>query len=250
MARMEFLSENLFNTTTQAKVDSNTTTVEYLFDRSTSLGYSSDGYNSTTATMISVEFSAPQVISHILMQNHNLRDFRLFYDSATANSLLVDATNSNTSTYLAFSSVTVSSVQLQMNNTIEGSVEKEIRELFIGERHVQFERNPTVKKWKPMIFRKQIEHEMPDGGTVLFNIKDKYRASLAWEYITDDFRDDLYTVHRSALPLYFVPFPTATAWLGEAYETVWTGGFDFKHATNDKDQGWSGSINLKETPGR
>jgi hypothetical protein len=250
MARMEFLSANLMNTTTQLKVDSNTITGEYLFDRNTTLGYSSNGYGSTTATVISIEFSAPQVLSHILIQNHNLKDFRVFYNSATANSLDIETTNSNTSTYLSFSSVTVSSVQIQMNDTIAGHVEKSIGELVLSERLVKFERNPSVKKWKPTIFRKQIEHEMPDGGAVLFNIQDKYRASLSWDFLSEDFRDDLYNVYTSADPLYFVPFPTSTAWLGEACETVWAGGFDFKHATNDKVQGWSGSVNLKQTPSR
>ncbi len=250
MARMEFLSANLLNTTTQLKVESNTVTAEYLFDRNTALGYTTSGYNSTTATVVSIEFSTPQVLSHILIQDHNLRAFRLFYDSATANSLQVVSGNSATSHYITFASVTVSSVQLQMDNTIAGSIEKTVGELVFTDRLLQFERNPSVKKWKPTVFRKQIEHSMPDGGTVLFNIRDKYQAGLSWEFITSTFRDDLFDVYAAADPLYFVPFPTTTAWDGDAYETAWVGDFDFKHATNDKVQGFSGSIMLKETPGR
>ena len=250
MARMEFLSQNKLNTTTQLKVESNTVTSEYLFDRNTELGYTTSGYNSTTATVVSIEFLVPTVLSHVLIQDHNLRAFRLFYDSATANSITIVSGNSATSHYISFASVTVSSIQLQMDNTIQGSIEKTVGELVFLERTLQFERNPSVKKWRPTVVRKQIEHEMPDGGAVLFNIQDKYKADLSWEFITTGFRDDLYDLYAAADPLYFIPFPTTTSWGGDAYETVWVGDFDFKHSTNDKAQGFSGSIRLKEGPSR
>ncbi len=251
MAKMEFLTPNLLNTTTQLKVDSATNLSSYLFDRNLTLGYTSSGYNSTTSTVISIEFSSPTVISHVLLQNHNLRAFRLFYDSATANSLVPTVTtNSATSSYYSFSSVTVSSVQIQMDNTIAGSAEKSIGEFVVGERTVQFERNPSVEKWKPVVFRKQVMHEMPDGGTVLFNIKDKYQAKLSWKFITSSFRDQIFSVYTAADPIYFLPFPTTTAWDGAAYESAWVGNFDFMHSTNDKAQGFTGSILLKETPSR
>lgn len=250
MARMEFLSENRLNTTTQAKVDSNTVTAAYAFDRSTSLGYSSSGYNSDTSTIFSVEFAVPTVLSHFLMQTHNLKGFRVFYNSATANSLAIVTANSATNYYLTFNSVTVSSIQVQMDTTIAGGVEKSLGELVVAERQIQFERNPSVQNWSPTVYRKQIEHEMPDGGAVLFNIQDKYQASLSWEFITQTFRDGLKTVYDTATPLYFLPFPTTTGWDGSAYESVWTGDFNFKHATNDKTQGYSGDIMLKQSPSR
>jgi hypothetical protein len=248
---MEFLGENLLNTTTQLKIDSNTDLASYLFDRSVALGYTTNGYTGATTTVISVEFSSPVVLSHVLMQNHNLKGFRLFYNSVTANALVpAVTTNSETSSYFSFASVTVSSVQLQMDTTIAAGVERSVGELVLLERQLQFERNPTVKKWKPTVFRKQIEHEMPDGGTAVFNIRDKYRASLSWDYVTTSFRDALFGVFQTADPLYFVPFPTTTGWDGVAYEAAWVDDFDFKHTTNDKVQGFSGSILLKETPSR
>ena len=250
MARMEFLSENRLNTSTQLKVDSNTTTAAYLFDRNATLGYSSNGYSGATGTVISVEFTTPQVLSHILLQEHNLKGFRVYYNSATANSLAIVSGNSSTSYYLAFSSVTVSSIQLQGDSVIAGSGEKNVGELIVGNRLSQFERNPSVKKFSPTIFRKQVEHEMPDGGAVLFNIKDKYRANLSWEFITSTFQSELLGIFSDGDPLYFLPFPTTTLWDGAAYECAWVGDFNFRHATNDKTQGYSGSILLKETPAR
>lgn len=249
MARMEFLGENQLNTTTQVIVDSSSDLAAYLFDRNTELGYTTVGYDSTTSTVISIEFPEPTVLSHVLLQGHNLKSFSVFYNSATASSLYSVTTNSATDSYIAFNSVTVSSIQIQLNSTIAGHVEKVIGELVLAERQLVFERNPTQRKWAPTIFRKQVEHEMPDGGTVLFNIKDKYRASLYWDYVADTFYDGLLSVFSTGFPLYFLPFPTTTAWDGKANEVAWVGDFDFKHATNDKDQGFSGSMLLKETPG-
>lgn len=250
MARMEFLSANLLNTSTQLHVESNLVTAPYLFDRSVSLGYSSDGFIGATTTVISVEFDAATVLSHILIQNHNMKNFRLFYNSVTANSLEVITSNSATSSYFLVNSVTVSSIQLQIDATMLGTDEKQVGELVLSERLIQFERNPTQSQWNPTVFRKQIEYEMPDGGTSVFNVKDKYRTTMSWEFITSSFRDSLFSIYEDAVPLYFLPFPTTTGWDGGAYESVWTGDFDFKHATNDKQQGYSGSLTLKETPGR
>lgn len=248
MARMEFLDENFLNTTTQIQVDSGTSTISYLFDRNRSLGFTSVGYDGATSTVLSIEFDSPTAISHVLMQGHNLKDFRVFYDSTTANSLDVVSSNSSSSYYLSFSTTTVSSIQIQMDSAFP-SGEKNVGELIITERLVQFERNPTVSKWKPMVYRKQVVHEMPDGGAATFNVKDKYRAQLSWKFITESFYDDLTTVYNAGEPFYFIPFPTATAWDGVGHEVMWIGNFDFKHSTNDKDQGYEGKITLRETPG-
>lgn len=250
MARMEFLTENQYNTTTSVKVNNNTDAVQYLFDKNVDIDYSTSGYTgSTTVATISIEFSSPVVLSHMILQNHNLRDFRVYYNSATANSLNVTTQNSNTSTYLSFSSVTVNSIQLDHSSAMTG-VERSIGELHVGERLVQFERNPTVDKFVPVLDRKQIVHEMPDGGVVTYNIKSKYRASLQWDFITPTFRNQLFSVYEDADPMFFIPEPTTTSWNGIGNEVVWVGDFDFNHSTNDKNQGYSGKLLLRQTPSR
>lgn len=249
MADAEFLSENLYNTTTMVKVDAvNTATVAYLFDKNRALGFTTVGYTGATATVISVEFATPTVVSHVLLQRHNLKGWRLFYNSTTANSLHTTSTNSQSSTYLAFASVTVSSIQLQLDSTIAGTGERTVGELVVAEREVAFERNPNHGDFRSLLRRKQVVHEMPDGGTVLFNIKDKYRAELHWDFISTSFHNTLLALYEAAVPLYFLPFPTATSWDGRAYEVSWLGDFDFRPGTNDKTQGYSGSIALAETP--
>lgn len=247
MALMEFLSKNLLNTTTMLTVDSGTATMAYLFDRNISLGYSTYGYNSTTATVLSIVFDETTPVSHILLQNHNLKKFSVFYDSTTANSIQAFTTNSQTSNYISFSTISAKSIQIQVEDTIAGSVEKSIGELVISDRELSFTRNPTAKLFKPVIDRTQVRHVMPDGGITLFNIKDKYKAKIGLRYITDSFYDSLLDLYEEANPLYFVPFPTSTGWDGKAYQCVWPGKWDFSYSANVKESGYSGNIVIEET---
>jgi len=248
MAVMEFHRANLLNTTTMLRVDANqTSTAQYLFDKNRRLGFSSSGYNSTTATTISVQFATPTVVSHVFMIGHNIRDYILYYNSATGNSLASSTTNSGTSTYFSFASTTVNSIQIQLNNTIAGSVEKSINELVVTERQYVFERNPPIDDFRYAIRRKQIKHEMPDGGVVLFNVRDKYTAEITASFFSQSSYDTLFGIFDAALPLYFVPFPTTTGWNGQAYECVWSGDFDFRYATNVKSPGFTGTITIEET---
>lgn len=247
MAEMEFLKTNILDTTTMLTIDSGTGTSQYLFNRNTKLGYSSVGYNSTTATTIIVTFNSTTPVSHILLQGHNLKQFELFYDTQTAGHTLASyTTNSETSTYISFSTVSAANIQLKMTDTIQGSVEKNVGEFIITERQMVFTRNPNAALYNPFIDRKQIEHEMPDGGTILFNVKDKFKAKIGLRYISTSFYNSLLSIYEDADALYFVPFPTTTSWNGKAYHVVWRGGFDFKFVDNVKNY-YSGNILLKET---
>lgn len=248
MGEMEFLRRNILNTTTMVGVDSNTDLVQYLFDRNPNIGWSSSGYNSTTATTITVAFDSTTPVSHILLQKHNLKDFELFYDTNTAGySLASYSTNSDSSSYISFNTVSASKILLVMNDTIQGSVEKSVGELIISDREMSFDRNPSVDTFNPIIKRAQIEHIMPNGGSVLYNIKDKYRAKIGLKFIESAFYSNLLTIYESAVPLYFVPIPTSTAWDGKAYTVNWVGDFNFKYAENTKNH-WSGEITLREIP--
>ena len=247
MANMEFHKPNYINTTTIIAVDAgNTGTAEFLIDKNTKLGFISSGYDSTTSTVITVEFQAIRKISHVFIQNHNLKSFRVFYNSATANSLLSTTTNSATSTYLEFSTISVQSISLQMDSTINGSEEKQVGEFVVTERQYVFERNPPIQSFKYKKDRKQIRHVMPDGGISLFNIQNKYNTKLKLEYFSQTSINTLFSIYDEGNPVYFVPEPTTTGWLGEAFPCVWSGDFDFRYAENSKSVGYSGTINLEE----
>ena len=75
---MEFVLPNLFNTTTQATVDSNTAVVSNLINRDTTYQYVSDGYDGSTVTTLPVAFDAPPNVSRIGLLNHNLKDFTIY----------------------------------------------------------------------------------------------------------------------------------------------------------------------------
>jgi hypothetical protein len=250
MAVMEFLGVNLYETTTSLIVNSNTDSAQFLFDKSPDNGYSSAGYGTDgTSAVISVLLPSNTVISNVILQKHNLKSFRIYYNSVTANSLISTTTNSDSSTYLLFASVTCNSVDIQMIATITPSQEKSIGELIVSNRKFAFERNPNYKDYDPFINRKQVRHEMPDGGVVLYSIKDKFRGKLKWKFITDAFQTQLSNLYATAQPFVFIPFPTSTGWDGKAYEVVWSGKYDFTHANNVKAAGWEGSMTLEQTPG-
>jgi len=250
MANMEFYKENHADTTTILVVDSATGLVDYLIDRNVNTKYITDGYDSTTSAVISVEFASPTVLSNVFLQNHNLKQFRMFYNSTTASVFSSDinlTTNSNTSSFFSFDSVTVNSIQLQMDDTIEGSAEKEIGQIVVTESELQFERNPTSKSFKPTIDRTQVRHVMADGGIALHNIRDKYKVKIKFAYITSTFYDSLLDLYSDGSPMYYVPFPTTTTWDGGAYEVVWSKDFNFTYSSNNKPAGYSGDILLEET---
>lgn len=256
MAVMEFLRQNLLNTTTMVTTTANNGngTFAYAFDRNLRLKYSTVGYSSDTVAAFSCTFTSATPVSHILIQNHNLRKFRVYYNSVTANSLAVVANNSASSTYISFATVTVNSIELEMelqmsSGAVQADVEKSFGEIVIGDRLLAFERNPSVDNWSPSIVRKQIIHEMPDGGVKVRQVKDKFNTRISLEYITTSFRDSLYSLYSSAMTMYFIPFPTTTGWDGRAYESAWIGDFDFNYAENSKTQGFNGSIDLRETAG-
>lgn len=246
MARMEFLKENQLNTTTMVTPPSGTDSVEELFDRNTDKIWES--VNQTgTAQVLSVEFGKNVVLSHVLLQNMNLKTYRIFYDSSTANSLANVTQNSDTSRYHSFASVTVASIQVQMNAPITSSEEYKIGELVLTERRCQFELNPSSKNYKPRRPKTRIKHDMPDGGSRVFEIADKFSAKIRLEFISDTFTSGLESVFESGEPNYFLPFPTTSSWDGKGYEVNWLNDFDFTYAENSRSQGQSGTIEIRQT---
>lgn len=249
MAVMEFHRANLINTTSMFTLDANQTgTIAYIIDNNKGTTFSTSGYNSTTSTTITVTFSPARIISHILILNHNIKNWDGWINTST-NQFVNTSTNSATSSYFSFASQTASTISIRMFDTIEGSVEKEIGELIITERRYAFERNPSIEDFVYAFQRKQVRHEMPDGGISLFNIRDKYRTNLKLEFFSQTSHDTLKGIYDNALPIFFVPFPTTTGWDGNGFECNWSGKFDFRYSTNVKTPGYTGKIMLEETPG-
>ena len=251
MAEMRFYDTNDLNTTTIVTVDSpNTGTVSLAFDRDPKTQWVTVGYGTNTSTIFSVEFPTATVIDTIFLQNHNLKQFRVFYDSATANTFSNDineTTNSDTSNIFTFNTVTVSSVQLQVDLAQTDDTEKKVGEFYIGGLLLDFERNPHHADYKPKLDRKQVIHSMPNGGKVQYLIDDKFTAQIKWKFLTNSFKEELFAVYDTSSAFYFVPFGTTSSWDGDGYEVVWTNDWDFIYSSNNKPAGWGGKIIIEET---
>lgn len=247
---MIFLSDNYCNTTTQIYVDSaNTLSVSNIIDRNVDSQWMTIGYATNTSTILSIEFDSATSISRIFLQNHNLKQFRIFYNSATANTFtpnLSFTTNSEGSNYLAINTVTVNSIQIQCDLAMTDDTEKKIGEIYIGNTLLSFERNPSAANYKPTLIKDRVIHRFPNKGVSTFVGKEKFKAEISWKFVTNSFTSQLLDLYTNNTILYFVPFPTSTAWDGIAYNMLWTNDFDFKYSDNNTSAGQGGKIVLEE----
>jgi len=248
---MQFCRKNEVNTTTQIAVDSvNTATVRYLFDRDLLTRFETVGYGTNTSTNITISFSSAVVVDRIFLQNHNLKQYRVFYNGATSNTFtpnISETTNSQSCSFYSVNTTTVTSITLQVDLAQSADTEKKIGEFYVGSRMFDFERNPSAADYKPMIDRHQVIHKMPNGGVNVFVVDDKFTAEIKWKFITESFTSQLLNLYETATAFTFIPFGTTTSWDGRAYEVAWTSDFDFRHADNNKTAGYSGRIIIQET---
>lgn len=254
---IEFLYANYINTTTQIAVTSNTGAAENIFLRDPNLQYYSDlDNNDLTTTSITITFDATSNVSRVVMKDINLKEFRIFYNGATANTFnFTNATtasywtsNSETSLYLKCDTVACSSITIDAKKTIVADNEKVIGLLHVSDVYLDFGRYPSAKDYKPKHSRKQIVHELSDGGARIHNVAKKYELQLGFDYLSAAETAQLRDIYDLEVPFCFCPFGTATAWDGIFFESVWTGPWDFdEYSDNAAASGFSGSIKLKET---
>lgn len=247
----EFCDKNFINTTTMIGCSTGTGTFSYLFDRNLDIDFQTDGHTAATTTTITINFDAPTIVSRIMLQNHNLKSFRIYYDGVTGNTFTPNAAttaNSATSNLFVFASTTVSSISIQMDDVITTGQERTIGELVITDCKVQLDNNPDTGNFTPKLFGKKIRHEMPDGGTSLFIVGNKYRAKMKLRFVSDSITSQLLELYNDGDSFYFVPEGTTTAWAGEAREVVWVNDWDFTYGDNAKTQGQNGVIEIEETP--
>lgn len=257
---MEFLRPNFVNTSTQYDVDSNTATAGFLVDRRPSRQYKSVGSaDDTTQTSIRITFPNTVTVDHILLQNLNFKEFKIFKDGSTASTFALTSTVGTASSswtafsgdhlYLVLASLTaMTSLTIDIKSTQIANQEKALGQLVVSSRLYQFTRNPKNDGFTPSVYAKEIDHEASDGGSILFNIRNKMRYDLMVQY--DDDRAALQTVYDMKTEMYFVPFPTCSSWNGDAFEMIWRGGFDVgrKPTTNFVQSGYDKKIKLEETP--
>jgi hypothetical protein len=256
---MEFIKANYLNTTTQISVNSNTGTASNLFNRDSIYQYYSDQFaNDLTTASINITFDATTAVSRIALLDTNFKQFKIFYNGATANSInlvngdttVCDYTGStDLNKYFSFSTIQVSSITIEAMKTVTADHEKRLGMLLISDLEFEFSKVPSAQSYKPRIIPKQIVHKLSDGGTRIQTVRRKWETKLNLDYISATERDSLYDLYITSSEFNFAAFGTSTGWAGLLFECVWDGPFDFyEYSDNATSAGFSGSISLKETP--
>ena len=229
------------------RVVSNTNAARYLIDGNPKVRYVTSG-NAGSAASIFISFTAATILTHILIQRHNLDEFYIYYNNTTSNCLLFECSNSSENLFLSFASTTVSSIQIALGRTIGWPTvdEKRVGELLLLERTTTLDRYPSMPNFEYGLDMKQVVQEMPDGGINVYQIRENFFAKIKWRFIDETFKNTLKTLYEDALPFTFIPAGTTTSWDGKAYEVEWLGNFDFKAATNKEAIGWNGNMILKQ----
>jgi len=257
---MEFINQNFINTTTQIAVNSNTTLVANIFNRDQVLQYISSGFadDNTTATA-TISFGSTLTVDRIGLLAHNLKGFTIFFNGVTANAFAMSTTsdtsttdyssNSESSQYFTVTPQACTSVSIDMKSTQDANIDKALGLFLVTDKNLVFERVASAKNYKPNLDPKNIVHKLSDGGTRVHVVQDMWKFQVKYKFITTAFRDSLRTVYSRHTPFIFVPFGTTSSWDGIAQEVVWTGAFKFyQFSDNAATAGFSGSIDLKETP--
>lgn len=265
MSTFEICKKSYLNTTTLVTVDSGTDSVYTLFDRNKTVQYSSNGKNDdTSGHTLTVEFPSSKNINRICLQNINLKGFKIYHSSNSANTLTFTSTsetttsiwtgNSSTAMYLMFATVAATSIVIDATTTIDADEEKKIGQLWILEKRLSFERNPTARDFKAKLDSKEYVHELAGGGWARYAVGEYYSADINLKYRTMSETSNLLDIYDDRTEFVFSPFPTGTAWYNyqyqQIYECIWIRDFDFYtyQANNFLDAGTKGKLSLRETP--
>lgn len=257
---MEFLTENLIETTTSIVVGSNTSTAENILKRDPTFQYVTSGFDDdNTTASLTINFSFTTTVNRIGLTGINLKNFTIFYNGSTANTFALTTTgstnassfttNSETAMYLRFSDTQVTSITLDMRSTITPNSEKAIGFLVIGENQLTLERMPNASGYTPILDPEEIVHNFSDGGTRVHFIDDKWKVSLDLVHISAEERSSLKALYLRKSEIVFVPFGTMTSWDEIMFEGVWIGPFEFyKYSDDAVSSGFEGKIRLAEVP--
>jgi len=256
---MDFLVGNYLNTTTMISVDSGTLTFSNLFNPDKTKQWVSSGYNDDTATeILTISFSQTLTVDRIGIKEHNLKEFKIFYNGNTATTLPLASGDTTTISYTGCSETSqffnitptdCTSVSLYMTKTQTANSEKALGYLYVGESLLELPRIPSAKNYKIAKTTTRITHTLSDGGKRLQKISEKWNVQIKLNNLSDSSVKSLEDVYDRKAPLYFSALGTTTGWNGVLFETVWEGDFGFwEYSDNAVDAGHDGNIKLNECP--
>lgn len=255
---MELWNKNQYDTSTMISVNSGTLTASNVLIRDIRRQWVSENYdNDSLTSSITISFDETLTINRICLDGINFKKFNIYYNGATANTLALTSTadtttsrwitNSESAMALAFTSVNVTSLTIDMYSTQVANSEKAIGWLAISSQLLDFAKLPDAGSYNPDINVEQKEHKLSDGGTRIHTIERKFSGSVKLKYITETFKNDLYEVWKDADDFIFMAFPTSAGWDGIGYEVVWPGKFEFfEFSDNPTSSGFKGTITIKE----
>jgi len=258
---MELLRANFVNTTTAISVINNTASASNLLNSDTRFQYFTDQMNDdATTAAITISFTQTTTVDRIALVNHNWKAFTIFYNGSTANTLNLTATsntttsdyssNSDTSHYFRFAPINAVTISIHAKSTIVANQNKYLGYVVVSEKLTNFGgRIPSANRYQPVLDSQGVVHRLSDGGTRIQTIEDKWSVNMAFDYLTEDVRDELKEIFDDHEELVFAPFGTTTGWDAVIFPCVWEGGFEFfRYSDNASEAGFSGGIKLRETP--
>jgi len=225
--------------------DNDTSTVWGAADTAATLSFSFDPYFPETGRLTATT---------LIFVGINWQSFTIS-DGLTTSANIVDGpttsanfiSNSASTLFLIMPYANTSpSWSITVNSTFDNSVAS-CAEWYVLSEITELERNPKFGDYKPVIMRQSYEHEMQDGGTIIYELENKFQASIKIGNISETQQSELLEVYDYTGEFYFIPDGTTTSWGGKIYKCNWIGDFNFyNYAENIKDNGFTGSFRIQE----
>lgn len=256
---MEFWKANYFDTTSSMTITAGSTG----YDTSTSRNHMLPDLLKQlhiTANQFSftIKFNQTLTISRLALAEHNLKNFRLYYDGVTANTFALTAaagttvsnwdSNSATAHYLACTPVACTSVSMDINSCTTG-LTRALGYFAASDLLMSFDKIPDSTGFDLKRNFIGANHRLSDGSSRAQEFGQKWEANIRLSHISSSFRNSLYDVFALHDDFIFVPFGTGTTWDSIIFPCNWVGAFGFHQvADNAKASGYSGVVRLKEAP--
>ena len=252
---IKFLSYNLITGSSTLAPTSGTATKANMLDRDAATQWVSVGEGTDGGTAgVTWTPAASTNIDRFFLKNHNLKKYKLYYNGGTANTFSPDVNetvNTGTNSYYEFTAQAVTSVTLEMEDTIVADEEKSIGALYFGTQKFEVENNP--EDYSPILKKKGYDLEMADGGSKSIWVGQKFKATLGFELVSTTEIANFKTLYDDHRNFYFMPTPvtTGTGWDGDAWLCNWVGDYDALKLTNgiSKTVGFDINMSLWEASG-
>lgn len=183
----------------------------------------------------------------LILQNLNF----LTYQIVINGSLAADVTSVPAENiYLAFDLSTITSLRVVVYSVTSGDSIVKMGQMIVAAEEYALPHNPDFANYDPTLVGLREEKQMASGGVTTQRRDEKFQARIGLRWMPESDKESILAMYRSTGAYYFVPFPTTTAWDGQAHEVVPVGNFElFKPARNDRMVPlYAGDIIIKETP--